>query len=132
MHLAAAVVADKRGIIDHKLYWGAANSEAEANFLCAILNSAAVTKLVRPLMSYGKDERDIDKHVWELPIPEFDASHSDHAELARLGGVAGEEVLAFDLDGSKHFAALRRVIREHLASSETGKAIEALVGELLN
>ena len=23
-------------------------------------------------MSYGKDERDIHKHVWELPIPAFD------------------------------------------------------------
>ncbi|MEX2206666.1 MAG: N-6 DNA methylase [Myxococcota bacterium] len=131
MHLAAAVVTDPRGIIDHKLYWGVAATEAEADFVCAILNSAAVTQLVRPLMSYGKDERDIDKHVWELPIPEFDASDSDHAEISKLGATARAEVLALELDESKHFAALRRTVREHLASSPTGQAIEQLVVELL-
>ena len=82
-------------------------------------------------MSYGKDERDIDKHVWELPIPEFDARNGDHAELARLGKVAGDEVRGLALDEGKHFAALRRAIRKHLAASEAGKTIEQLVEELL-
>lgn len=41
----------------------------EGLFLSAILNSSVLTELVRPMMSYGKDERDIDKHAWNLPIP---------------------------------------------------------------
>ena len=74
MHIAAAKLNDPQGVINNKLYWCAVVSEHEANFLCAILNSPVTTDFVRPLMSYGKDERDIHKHVWKLPIPEFDAS----------------------------------------------------------
>lgn len=131
MHLAAAVIEDSRGVIEHSLYWGSPDSSEEADYLCAILNSAAVTQLVRPLMSYGKDERHIDKYVWKLPIPEFDPTDDDHVELARLGTEAAKEVRALALDEGKHFAALRRAIRKHLALSETGNAIEQLVAELL-
>ena len=35
-------------------------------------------------MSYGKDERHFDKHIWQLPIPKFDPSNPMHNELARL------------------------------------------------
>jgi len=86
---------------------------------------------VRPLMSYGKDERDIDKHVWELPIPEFDDENTNHTELAKLGKTIRAEVEALELDVSKNFAALRRVVRKHVAQSESGKAVETLVMELL-
>jgi len=129
--LAAAAIEDPRGVIDHKLYWATAHSEIEADFLCAILNSAAVTQLVRPLMSYGKEERDIDKHVWDLPIPEYDHSDADHVELAKLAKRARQEIAELELNEKKHFAALRRSVRKHLAQSETGRAIEQRVVQRL-
>ncbi|WP_114906501.1 hypothetical protein [Ornithinimicrobium murale] len=72
MHVSAAVVTNPRVIIDHTLYWSAVATLAEGRFLMGILNAPVLTALVRPLMSYGKDERHIDKHVWKLPIPTFD------------------------------------------------------------
>lgn len=131
MHLAAARVVDRRAVIDHKLYWASAPVLAEAHYLCAILNAAATTELVRPLMSYGKDERDIHKAIWRLPIPMFDPTDDGHAELASLGRRAEEEVAALQIDGERHFAASRRAIRQHLAVSGTGQRIEAIVEELL-
>jgi hypothetical protein len=40
------------------------------------------------LMSYGKDERDIHKHVWQLPIPKFDPAAADHQRIVDAAGVA--------------------------------------------
>jgi hypothetical protein len=35
-------------------------------------------------MSYGKDERHFDKHIWQLPNAKFDPSNPMHNKLARL------------------------------------------------
>ncbi|MCC6522361.1 MAG: N-6 DNA methylase [Polyangiaceae bacterium] len=131
MHLAAARLADRRAVVDHKLYWASAATVEEAHYLCAILNAAVTTKLVRPLMSYGKDERDVDKHIWTLPIPMFDPGDKSHAELAELGKKAEEAVGAFPLDLDKHFAASRRAVRDYLETSAIGQRIEELVTQLL-
>ncbi|MCC6554814.1 MAG: N-6 DNA methylase [Polyangiaceae bacterium] len=131
MHVAAARIVDRRAVIDHKLYWATVSDLAHAHFLCAILNAAATTTLVRPLMSYSKDERDIHKSIWRLSIPMFDPANDRHAELASLGQQAEKEVAALQIDGETHFAALRRTIRQHLAVSGTGQRIEAIVEELL-
>ena len=131
MHLAAARVDDPGAVIDHKLYWAAVTSLSEARYVCTVLNSAIVTELVRPLMSYGKDERDIDKHVWKLPIPVYSEDNPQHVELARAGEIAEQEVAALEIDEQKHFSASRRLIRKHLAASETGQRIEQLVSDLL-
>jgi SAM-dependent methyltransferase len=131
MHLTAARVLERRAVIDHKLYWANAKHDEEAFFLCAILNAACVTTLVRPMMSYGKDERDIDKYIWRLPIPEYDEDVALHVELAKLGQQAEAEVAALTLDPAVHFAASRRVIREHLAESKVGQTIEKRVAKLL-
>lgn len=131
MHVAAARVENRRAIVEHKLYWATAASKEEAHYLCAILNAAVITQMVRPLMSYGKDERDIDKHIWKLPIPMFDEENPEHAELAKLGQQAEEAIAKLKLDTDKHFAASRRVIREFLADSDVGKEIERRVTELV-
>lgn len=131
MHVAAARVTDPTAVIEHKLYWATATSEDEAFYLCAILNSPRVTEQVRPLMSYGKDERDIDKAVWRLPIPLYDPDDGQHRRLAELGRQAEAEIGALDIDESKHFPALRRQIRQHLADSPTGRQIDDLVESLL-
>lgn len=132
MHLAAAIIEDLRGVIDHKLYWMAASTREEATYICAILNSATVTQRVRPLMSYGKDERDIDKYVWELPIPEYDPSDDAHCRLSGLGSAAEAEVQALKFTGNAFYTSVRRKVRAHLAASATGRAIEELVAQLLD
>ncbi|MFO0602045.1 MAG: N-6 DNA methylase [Polyangiales bacterium] len=131
MHLCAARVLQRRALIEHSLYWAKALHDEEAFFLCAILNAACVTAAVRPLMSYGKDERHIDKYIWRLPIPEYDEKVSLHVELAKLGQQAEEEIAELALDDEVHFAASRRVVREHLAASKVGQTIEKRVAKLL-
>ena len=82
-------------------------------------------------MSYDKDERDIHKHVWELPIPEYDSSNKVHQRIAQLG--ADSEVLAsgFSIDLNLHFAATRRHIREFLQATDTGRELQELVFEMI-
>ena len=60
----AAKLDNPRAIVTHGLYWAAVTSNAEAAYLCAVLNAPVTTEMTRPLMSYGKDERDIHRHVW--------------------------------------------------------------------
>jgi SAM-dependent methyltransferase len=132
MHLAAARLADRRAVIEHKLYWATAASTVEALYLCAVLNTATFTELVRPFMSYGKDERDFDKHIWQLPVPLYDPANDLHARLAARGAELEAAVAALPLPTGRHFAAVRRDVRAFLAESDAGRDAEALVEELLS
>ena len=51
----------------------------------------------------GKDERDIAKSVWQLPIPEFDPNQDLHRELADLGAALATEVQEFTVDQNVYF-----------------------------
>jgi SAM-dependent methyltransferase len=132
MHLVAARVSDHRAVIDHKLYWATAASSAEALYLCAVLNAAKFTELVRPFMSYGKDERDFDKNIWQLPVPLYDPANDIHIRLSARGAELEAAIAGFDVKPGRHFAAVRRDIREFIAGSEAGQDVEALVEELLS
>ncbi|RUL88320.1 hypothetical protein [Tautonia sociabilis] len=132
MHLVAARLNDRRAVIDHALYWATAATTAEAHYLCAILNSATFTELVRPFMSYGKDERHFDKHIWQLPVPLYDADDDLHRRLSARGAELEAAIGALELDPGRHFAAVRRDVRRVIAESEAGQDIEALVEELLS
>jgi hypothetical protein len=103
----------------------------EAQFLCAVLNSARVTMLARPLMSYGKDERHVDKHIWRLPIPEFQPANKLHLALVHLAETAEAEIRQLELEEGLGFVALRRRIRRFLQASRVGQEIEELVAELM-
>jgi hypothetical protein len=132
MHLAAARLNDRRSMIDHSLYWATAASTAEAQYLCAILNSASITEVVRPFMSYGKDERHFDKHVWQVPIPLYDPTDDLHARLSARGAELEAAIGRLELELGRHFTAVRRDIREFIAESEAGRDVEELVEELLS
>ena len=82
-------------------------------------------------MSYGKDERHIDKYVWMLPIPLFDPSIESHSALADLGAQAEAEIAELDLAEDTYFVGLRQNIRRHLAASDVGREIEERVEELI-
>ncbi|MBM0236527.1 N-6 DNA methylase [Micromonospora sp. ATA32] len=131
MHVAAAIVDDPAAIIEHKLYWGPVASREEGLFLCAILNSPTLTELVRPMMSYGKDERDVDKHLWKLPIPMYDTGNATHQSLVELSRQQYETVTRLQLDARANFVASRRRIRAELARHPATSEIEAIVLEML-
>ncbi|EFL39743.1 hypothetical protein SSRG_02547 [Streptomyces griseoflavus Tu4000] len=130
-HVTAALVDDASLIIENSLYWGTVESREEGMYLCAILNTPALTEVVRPLMSYGKDERHIDKVVWELPIPRFEYSNASHQRLAELGNAESERITALGLDESKSFRDLRKVIRSAIKTSPDAEELDQLVRLLL-
>ena len=45
-------------------------------------------RLFAPTGQFGA--RHLDKHLWKLPIPEYDASNETHAALSRLGRTAAQ------------------------------------------
>src|SRR5262249_12049715 len=104
MHLVAARLNDRRMVIDHALYWATAASTAEAQYLCATLNSATFTELVRPFMSYGKDERHFDKHIWQVPVPLYDPTDDLHGRLSARGAELEAAIGKLEIDPGRHFA----------------------------
>ena len=69
----ATLLNDDDAVIDHKLFWIACKDVQEANYLLAIINSDTLYESVMPLMAKGQfGARDLQKHLWKLPIPEFD------------------------------------------------------------
>jgi hypothetical protein len=131
MYLAAARLSDPRAIVEHKLYWAAAATAEEADFLVGVLNSNTLTQLVAPLQARGEhNPRDFDKYIFQLPIPIFEPDNERHADLIKLARQAGEIAMALELP-STSFQSRRRHIREALADDGIGPAIDAAVATLL-
>lgn len=130
--LSAATLHANDALIDHKAYWASVRSSAEAAYLTAILNSAAVLNKITDLQPHGqRDKRDFDNLVWTLPIPEYDDGEALHRDLA-AAAVRAEAVAAIvPLADGSHFTAKRRAIRAALAEDGVTGEIEALVDALL-
>ena len=115
-NLVAAVVRDETAIIDHKLYWAAAENPEEAYYLCAILNSEALRASVEQFQSQGQwGARDFDKYVFNLPIPKFDGNDSLHRELASVGKTAEEVAKTVSEKEGEYFTRTRTRVRSVLA-----------------
>ena len=89
----AALIEDREAILDTKLYQVTCSSKNEAYYLLSIINSTALAKAVKPFCTtnWAKEIRDLHKHLWKLPIPEFDPKNKLHAKLAKLGEEAEKE-----------------------------------------
>jgi SAM-dependent methyltransferase len=96
--LVAAVVSnrdDKTVVPDHKLVMAPFQSQAEAHFLCACLNSSAAQFIVR---SYSI-ETSISTHVLNyVKIPRFENGNPVHRELSRLSQAAHEAAARGDTE----------------------------------
>ena len=124
------------------------NSEAEAHYLAAILNSNIINEYIRSMIVKGAfGGRHIHKKPLELPIPKFDPNDPIHRRLAELGKKANERAckllsdLLIMLDYNRKIkergtlvpqevARLRQAIRVHLR--EILNEIDMLVRELLS
>ena len=133
----AALIHDVDVIVDYKLFWITCKDTMEADYLLAIINSGTLFELVTPLMSKGQfGARDLQKHLWKLSIPEFDAGNSLHVRVSQAGEAAGQGVakqmtqLRQDR-GEVTVTIARREIRKWLRESTEGKAVEEAVEKLL-
>lgn len=133
MHVTACRVSDPSAVIEHQLYWAATQSEEESHYLCAILNSVAVTKAVEPLMVSGKGGgRHISSYLWRVPIPLFDHHNEMHLGLARLGRAAEDFLDNLELPNLKSHGALRKRVRGALAAQGMAAELDQAVYELLD
>ena len=133
----AALVDDHEAIIDHALYWITCKDMQEVNYLMAVINSDVLSIAAIPLMPKGQfGARDLHKHLWKLPIPEFDPGEPLHAALSNAGQTVADAA-------ARHLTHLqqtlprvtvtiaRRELRKWLRSSPEGKVVEETVGRLL-
>ena len=134
----AALLEDDSTLVDYKLFWTTCKDTQEANYLLSIINSDALYEMVTPLMSKGQfGARDLQKHLWKLPIPEFDSDAPLHAAVSEAGEAAAE-------GAAQQLAQLRqqrdrvtvtiarRELRKWLRQAPEGQAVEDAVGRLLN
>ena len=135
----AALLGDDAAIIESKLFWVTCKDMDEANYLLAIINSDALYEAVAPLMNKGQfGARDLQKHLWKLPIPEFDGSNFDHQAVAEAGAWAAEGAAARlgELRAARGYgvgvAIARRELRGWLRAGAAGKAVEGVVERLLS
>ena len=137
----AALLEDRQTLVDHLLYWIPCKTNDEANYLAAVINSDALKEAVEPLMSKGQfGARDLHKHLWKLPIPEFDPASELHGSIAEAGATAArkaQERLARLQEQYQReekeltVTVVRRELRTWLRTLGEGRAVESAVGKLL-
>jgi hypothetical protein len=131
-HLASCRIKDARAVIDHKLYWAAADSVEEARYLTAILNCEALREAVAPLQARGQhNPRDFDMHVFALPFPSFNENDELHHRIADLAGAAEAVAAEVKLDPGWQFQKARRAVRDALQEHGVTSEIDGSVSELL-
>ena len=131
----AAILHDNTALVENVLFWIPCRDIDEANYLLAIINSAALRDAVTPLMTKGLfGARDLHKRLWRLPVPRFDPDQGLHAAVADAGAAAvgGAAERLEKLRGDKLTVTIaRRELRMWLRTSTEGSAVETAVGKLL-
>ena len=133
----ASLMPDESAVVDYTLYWLTCRTEDEAYYLTAIVNSDRLYEQLKPLMPKGQfGARHVQKHIWRLPIPEFDAADATHAAISDAGrqaAVGVERELAKLREARPGFTVTiaRREIRKWLRESVEGQRAEEVVGVLL-
>ena len=133
----AALLHDDNAILDHKLFWTTCKDIDEARYLLATINSDVLYEMVMPLMPKGQfGARDLQKHLWKLPIPEFDPANPLHAEVSDVGKAAAKgaarQLAALQAGRSRVTVTIaRRELRKWLRNSPEGRSVEQIVTRLL-
>ena len=125
-------------MVDKTLFWVACKSADEAAYLLAIINSDALYESVQSLMPKGQfGARHLLKHLWKLPIPEFDPSQNLHTTIADAGASAATAAkaqlakLRTERGDDLTVTIARRELRHWLRASNEGNAVESAVTKLL-
>jgi hypothetical protein len=130
---AACILRSSSAVIEHKLYWGKADTEDEALYLAAIFNGETARARTEVLQSRGLfGARDFDKVIFTLPIPRFDAGEGLHTELAAAARDAESVAAAVPLPEGVKFQRARKLVRDALTEAGIAPRIDALVARLLD
>lgn len=130
---AACIIRDERAIIDHMLYWTRPVNDAQALYLCSILNSETARAKAEQYQARGQfGARHFDKVMFNLPIPLFDSKKVLHRALAAAGAKAEQVAAAIPLPEGERFVAARKRVRATLIEEGIASKIEKLVGKLLD
>lgn len=119
-------------LVEHKLYWASFSTQEEVDYLASILNSEVTNQAIKPFQSMGlMGERDIEKKVLDLPLPEYKQSLAKHRDLARLGAEARNvvEELLSSSQLSSSVAKRRALVRNQI--HDITKEIDAIVKSLI-
>jgi hypothetical protein len=128
---AAAILRDRAGIVENKLYWAECDSEGEANFLIAVINSETLRSKIAPDQSRGQwGARDFDKLLINS-IPEFDSKNDVHNALAKAAETATLVAKNVELPEAIHFTRARQRIRAALREDGITQKIDKSVEKLL-
>ncbi len=129
---AACLLRDRRGVVDHKLYWMAPADETEGRYLTAILNSETARARVERYQSRGQwGARDFDKVMFNLPIPRFDVKKALHRALAEAAAEAEKVAARVELPEGAKFQRARGLVRAALKEANVAQKIDNLVAKLL-
>ena len=92
----AAIIKENHAILENALFQTVCESESEAHYLIAIINSNELARQAKPLCptNWAKKIRHLHKHGWKLPIPRYDTAGRLHARLSELGATAQQECQA--------------------------------------
>ncbi len=134
----AAIIHDDACVVDYTLFYINCKDVQEAHYLLAIINSSSLYDAVIPLMPKGQfGARHLQKHLWKLPIPEFDRENLLHASLAMAGErvAAGVEERLAELRAERGdrltVTIARRELRKWLRDSLDWAVIERLMHRLI-
>ena len=133
----ATLVTDDKAIVDYTLFQVTCTNLDEAYYLLAIINSETLASVVNQFMPKGLfGSRDLHKHLWKLPIPEYNPNDTDHIDLSRLGRRATVEaqVAIHGLGLPAPSVTKARSILRHQwqPKSPTAQQIEAGVRDILS
>ena len=122
-------------VVDHMCYYLQTSLKLEAYYLNAILNTAYIDQLIKPMQTRGQfGPRHIHKKVLEFPIPKFDPSDPRHLKLAELGEECSKKVNNWLESGGpgkiKSIGKLRTMVRKML--DRELKEIDAIVQKILS
>jgi hypothetical protein len=115
------------------LYWAKPDTEGEAYYLCAILNSETARSRAEQFQARGQfGARHFDKVMFNLPIPRFDRRTALHRQLAELGHEAEQAAQTVELKEGEKFQRARKRVRDALIEFGISGRIERLVEKLLD
>lgn len=130
--LASCIITDKISVIDTSLYWFAADSRKEAEYLTAILNSETTRSRAEKYQARGQfGARHFDKVIWNLPIPRYNPKDKFHLALAEAGAHAEEAAKLVELVEGEKFQRARKRVRDALIEVGIAGEIDKLVEKLL-
>ena len=134
-NVAAVLLEDSEGVIDHKLYWFDVSNKSEGLYLEGVLNSSYLMDKIRDLQSQGQyGARDIHRHLLKPPIPKYDSTERLHRNIVNYTKQVKKIAYNVNLDKAWGFKKSRRKIKEEIQSTGTvynklNQLIEVLLKE---